>query len=270
MSEQGGIPQAGDQVPEAGGPTAAAAVRPDVAVVDGCQFPVSTPGGCQLPVPENAGRGRPARYCGQTVLGTVHNRANALTRRRHLERLGVDPERAVAEPVTVARATAGDLMNRVELAARDLGDLQDRLVEALRTMDSPEQAAAQAAAATETARAQAATARAVAAAAQTRAEQADAEREQAIADAQDADAEATTARQAADAAAADATTARAALAGEQAAHTDTRAELAEQITATGEQAQRAERAEAEAERLAGALHGYDRDTPERGRSGLTW
>ncbi|HEY6793459.1 MAG TPA: hypothetical protein VI248_02115, partial [Kineosporiaceae bacterium] len=209
-----------------------------------CQFP-----GCTRTVPRQAGRGQPARYCGETVLGTLHNRGNALVRRTQLARAGVDPERAVSEPVTAAAATAADLVGRAELAARELGQLQDRLVEALRTMDSPEAAAAQAAAATETARAQAATARAEAAAAQTRAEQAAAEAAQAVADAQDADAEATAARAAAEAAAATATTARQELAAEQVSHIETRQHLADQTTATATQTARAERAEAEGVRL---------------------
>ena len=61
-----------------------------------CQYP-----GCTRAVPVRAGKGRPARYCEKVVLGTVHNRANALTRRTQLARQGIDGARAVSEPVTV-------------------------------------------------------------------------------------------------------------------------------------------------------------------------
>jgi colicin import membrane protein len=245
------------------GQATAAVIQPEH-----CQFP-----GCSRAVPIRPGKGRPARYCGETVLGTEHNRANALTRRRQLERAGVDADRAVTEPVTVARATAGDLMTRLETTVREQGDLQASLVAALRTMDSPEQAAAQAAAATESARADAATARAQAVAAQTRAEQADVQATQALADAEDADADATAAREEAAAAQAETRAAQAELAAmaaqladlrsnlalqtaaaeqtaealqqERVLHADTRTQLGEQITTTAEETRRADLAEAE-------------------------
>jgi colicin import membrane protein len=216
----------------------------------GCQFP-----GCDRPVPVAPGKGRPARYCGQMVLGTLHNRANALTRRRQLERAGVDADRAVGEPVTVARATAGDLVGRIETVVREFNTLQSGLVAALQVMDSPEQAAAQVAATAETARAEIATARAEAAAAQRRAEQADATAAQALADAEDADADAATAREDADQAreiAAAAVTARTE-ADEQLGRT--RAELAAQLEATAQQMDRSERAEARAGQLDADLTG---------------
>lgn len=107
------------------------------------------------------------------VLGTERNRGNALTRRRQLDRVGIDADRALVETVTVARATAGGLVARLETAVREQRDLQTDLLAALHVMDSPDQAAAQTAAATETARADAATARAQAVAAQSRTEQAE-------------------------------------------------------------------------------------------------
>lgn len=71
-------------------------------------------------------------------------------------------ERAVSEPVTVARAAAGSMLARLESAIAEQARIGAALLGELRTMGDPTAAAAQASAATETARADAAAARAAA------------------------------------------------------------------------------------------------------------
>jgi hypothetical protein len=214
-----------------------------------CQYP-----GCTRTVPIRlTGSGRQTRYCGEIVLGVRHDRSNAQTRRLQLARLGVDAETAVSEPVSVARATATDLVGRLETAIREQGTMVTSVLSALSTMDSPEQAAAQVAATSETARAEIATARAEQAAAQRRAEQAEATTTQALADAQDADAEAGAARADADAARAAAAVAETARDEALQELAGTRTQLATQTETTRQQTDRAERAEHRITQLDGEL-----------------
>jgi len=120
-----------------------------------CQWPDP----CGRTVPASRG-GRPRAYCEQDVLGTVHNRANALTRRRQLQAVGVDDVRASAEPVSTARVVAVDLLGRLEATVREQARLAERVLASLSTMGDPAAVAAQTTAATEVARADALAARA--------------------------------------------------------------------------------------------------------------
>jgi colicin import membrane protein len=173
-----------------------------------CRFP-----GCDRPAEPGDGRGRPPEYCDDPG----HNRAAAFRRRRELGAAarGAPVADDAGEPVTMARARAGVLVERVETTIGSLsGQLTDILSE-LRTLGDPEAVEVELETVSASAEQRAAEARSQAAAAETRRRTAEAERveadrlrEEAEAAAEEALADAAAAREQADQHAHSAQTAR--------------------------------------------------------------
>lgn len=149
-----------------------------------CAYP-----GCPRPPAEaRQGVGRRPRYCGQVVGGTEHNRQNARNARLALQAAGTPSDDVAAgEPVTMARAQASLLIERLEQALTGQAQLLTRTLEQLHVMGDPAAVQAELASVTTTARAEAEQARAQAAAAEQARIAAEAARAAAEADRADAD-----------------------------------------------------------------------------------
>ncbi len=196
-----------------------------------CSYP-----GCTRPAAAGRpGVGRRPRYCGQVIGGTEHNRQNARNARLALQNAGASEADVTAgEPVTIARAQACLLIERLETALTGQAQLLGQTLEQLHIMGDPAAVQAELASVTTSARAEAEQARAEAAAADQARLAAETARAAAEADREDADDAAAEAEQARVEASAQAQNAQAAAAHAREAveqaeerHRETTAELGE-------------------------------------------
>jgi len=156
------------------------------------------PGCTRPPAPAPLGAGRPSRYCGQDDGTRIHNRQTARAARQ--ERAATSTDVATGEPVTMARASAALLIERLETALSGQAQILAEALEQIRTMGDPTAVQAELTSVTTTARAEAEQARAEAAAAEQTRVAAEAARAAAEADRADADDATADAEQARDAA----------------------------------------------------------------------
>ncbi|OHU76132.1 hypothetical protein [Mycobacteroides chelonae] len=104
-----------------------------------CHFP-----GCTEPSRPDPSTGRKAKYCEQTIDGVLHNRANAWHHRRKQEPAAEPvPEELVAAPVSMARATLEERLNRLPGLFGDARAYLDSLIEDLRAASDLEAAGAE-------------------------------------------------------------------------------------------------------------------------------
>lgn len=140
-----------------------------------CRYP-----GCGAPTEPGDGRGRPPEYC----VNPAHTRASAFRARKEAEaagsartgQVGVDD---AGEPVTLARARAGMLVERVEAAVAALSSMTQDVVAELRTLGDVEAVAVELETVSASAEQRAAEARSAAATADARRRRAEAAAEEA-------------------------------------------------------------------------------------------
>lgn len=104
-----------------------------------CHFP-----GCTEPSRPDPATGRKAKYCEQTIDGVLHNRANAWHQRRRQEP-AAEPATGelVAAPVSMARATLEERLNRLPGLFEEARDYMDSVIEELRAASDLEAAGAE-------------------------------------------------------------------------------------------------------------------------------
>lgn len=104
-----------------------------------CHFP-----GCTEPSRPDPATGRKAKYCEQTIDGVLHNRANAWHQRRRQEP-AAEPATGelVAAPVSMARATLEERLNRLPGLFNEAREYMDSVVEELRAASDLEAAGAE-------------------------------------------------------------------------------------------------------------------------------
>ncbi|WP_078293598.1 hypothetical protein [Mycobacterium sp. D16R24] len=104
-----------------------------------CHFP-----GCTEPSRPDPATGRKAKYCEQTIDGVLHNRANAWHHRRKQEPAAAPaPEELVAAPVSMARATLEERLNRLPGLFGEVREYMDSVLEELRAASDLEAAGAE-------------------------------------------------------------------------------------------------------------------------------
>lgn len=111
------------------------ATAPDAAT---CHFP-----GCAAPSRPDPATGRKAKYCEQTVDGVLHNRANAWHHRRRQEPAAEPAAEFVAAPVSMARATLEERLNRLPGLIGEVRDYMDGVLDELRAASDLEAAGAE-------------------------------------------------------------------------------------------------------------------------------
>ncbi len=103
-----------------------------------CHFP-----GCTEPSRPDPATGRKAKYCEQTIDGVLHNRANAWHHRRRQEPTSEPAAEVVAAPVSMARATLEDRLNRLPGLISEVREYMDGVLDELRAASDLEAAGAE-------------------------------------------------------------------------------------------------------------------------------